>query len=55
MSGKIVIVRCPKCGNKVFKYLKVGLGKTSLAKFYIESVIDVRLLLSELVKRSGDI
>ncbi len=27
MTGKIVIVRCPKCGNKVFKYLKVGRGR----------------------------
>ena len=35
--------------------IKVGLGKMSLAKFYIESVANARLLLCDLAKGSGDI
>ena len=35
--------------------IKVGLGKMSLTKFYIESMANARLLLCDLAKESGDI
>ena len=27
MSTRILIIRCVKCNNKIFKYLKIGEGK----------------------------